>query len=186
MAMDEILLDVEEKMEAAVEYFREECRGLRTGRASVGLVDHIKVNYYDSPTDMRQLAAIGTPDATMIVIKPFDPTSIKEIERAILASDLGITPSVDGKVIRLTIPSPSTERREQLAAQVKKMAEAARVAIRGIRRDGNKEADRQQKAAELTEDEDIKGKEQIQHLTKQYEGKVNELLEAKIKEVEET
>ena len=100
MAMDEILLDVEEKMESAVAYLKREFRGIRTGRASVGLVDHIKVDYYGSPTDLRQLATIATPEPTLIVIKPFDPTSLKEIERAIQASDLGITPSSDGKVIR--------------------------------------------------------------------------------------
>ena len=186
MAMDEILLEVEEKMESAVAYLCDELRGIRTGRASAGLVDHLKVEYYGSPTDLRQLATIATPEATLIVIRPFDPSSLKEIERAILASDLGITPNSDGKVIRLSVPPLSGERRHQLAAQVKKMAEANRVVIRNARRDGNKVADHQQKAAKLTEDEDKKGKEDIQDLTKQYEEKINELLEAKVKEIEET
>ena len=186
MAMDEILLDVEEKMEADVSYFREECRGIRTGRASIGLVDHIKVEYYGSPTDMRQMATISTPDASMILIKPFDPSTLKDIERAILASDLGITPNADGKVIRLSVPSLSGERRVQLAAQIKRMAEAARVAIRNARRDGNKLADKQQKASELTKDEAKKGKDDIQDLTKKYEVKIGELLDAKTKEIEET
>ena len=101
MTIDEVLFEAEEKMEHAVEFLRTEFRGIRTGRASAGLVDHIKVDYYDTPTDLRQLASIATPDATLIVIKPFDPTSIKEIEKAIFASDLGITPSNDGKMIRL-------------------------------------------------------------------------------------
>jgi len=185
MAMDEILLDVEEHMESAQNYLREEFRGIRTGRASVGLVDHIKVDYYGSPTDLRQLATIGTPEATMIIIKPFDPSSLKDIEKAINTSDLGINPMADGKVIRLSVPPLSGERRLQIVGQLKKMAEAARVTIRNARRDGNKTADKQQKAAELTEDEAKKGKEEIQDLTKKYEGLVSEALAAKTAEIQE-
>jgi len=173
-------------MESAVNYLRNEFRGIRTGRASVGLVDHIKVDYYGSPTDLRQLATVATPDATLIIIKPFDPSSVKDIERALLASDLGITPSVDGKIIRLQVPPLSVERRGQLAGQIKKMAEAARVSIRNARREGNKHIDRLQKASELTEDDAKKGKDEVQDLTRQYEGKVNEMLEAKTTEIEET
>jgi len=183
--MDEILFETEEKMEHAVEYLRSEFRGLRTGRASVGLVDHLKVDYYGTSTELRQLASIATPEATLIVIKPFDPASIKDIEKAIHASDLGIPPSVDGKVIRLSVPALSTERRQQIAAQIKKMAEQTRVAIRNSRREGNKEVDAMQKASELTEDEAKKGKENIQELTGQYEEKVTQLVEAKTKEIEE-
>jgi len=185
MAMDEILVEVEEHMASAVEYLRKEFRGIRTGRASVGLVDHVKVDYYGSPTDLRQLATISTPDATTIIIKPFDPGSLKDIERAIQTSNLGITPSVERQIIRLTVPPLSIERRGQLAAQTKKMAEAAKVTIRNARREGNKETDRQQKSAELTEDEAKRGKEQIQKLTRTYEEKINELLEAKNEEIEE-
>jgi ribosome recycling factor len=169
-----------------VEYFRKELRGIRTGRASVGLVDHIKVDYYGSPTDLRQLASISTPEATLILIKPFDPGSLRDVERAIQASSLGITPSTDGKVIRLAIPPLSGERRQQLTAQVRKMAEAVRVTVRNARRDGNKELDRQQKASEITEDQADKGKEETQKLTDTYEAKVNDILGAKIKEIEET
>jgi len=185
MAMDDILFDVEEKMESAVNYLKNEYRGIRTGRASAGLVDHIKVDYYGSPTDLRQLATIATPDAMLIVIKPFDPGSLKDIEKAIYASDLGITPKIDGKIIRLAVPPVSGERRGQIVAQLKKMAEACRISIRNARRDGNKEVDRQQKAAELTEDEAKKGKDDIQKLTVQYEAKVTDALEAKTKEIEE-
>ncbi|KKK73885.1 hypothetical protein LCGC14_2889340 [marine sediment metagenome] len=184
--MDKILLNVEEKMEAGLDYLHMEFRGIRTGRASAGLVDHIKVEYYGSPTDIRQLATISTLEANMIVIKPFDPTSLKDIERAIQASDLGITPNSDGKVIRLAIPSLSIERRNQLAAQVKKMAEASRVTVRNARRDGNKETDKKQKASELTEDETKKGKDDVQKLTDQYEKKITELLKTKTQEIQET
>lgn len=184
--MDEILLDTETKMDDAIDYLRKEFRGIRTGRASGGLVEHIKVEYYGSPTDLRQLATISTPEANMIVIKPFDPGTLKDIERAIQASDLGITPNADGKVIRLNIPPLSIERRNQLVGQVKKMAEQTRVAIRNARRDGNKDVDTREKASELTEDEAKKGKDDIQDLTKKYEAKVDELLDAKVNEIQET
>jgi ribosome recycling factor len=185
MAIDEILMDVEEKMEAAVEYLRKEYRGIRTGRASVGLVDHIKVEYYGSPTDLRQLATISTPDASLIMIKPFDPSSIKDIERAIQAANIGITPSSDGKAIRLAVPALSGERRAQIAGQLKKMAEAARVTIRNARRDGNKDVDTQEKEGDLTEDAANKGREDIQKLTAQYEAGVTELWDSKTKEIQE-
>ncbi len=185
MASDEILLDVEENMEQAVDYLRKEFRGIRTGRASAGLVDHIKVDYYGSPTDLRQLATISTPDASLIVIKPFDPGSLKEIERAIQAANIGITPAADGKVIRLAVPSLSGERRQQIAGQLKKMAEAARVTIRNARRDGNKEVDRQEKDSELTEDDAAKARNQIQKLTDDYEKKIDDILAGKTKEIQE-
>ncbi len=186
MAMDEILLDVETKMEAGLDYLRNEFRGIRTGRASVGLVDHIKVEYFGSPTDLRQLATISTPEASLIMVKPFDPGSLKDIEKAIQASDLGITPNSDGKVIRLSVPSLSTERRQRLASQVKKMSEAAKVTVRNARRDGNKETDSQEKASELTEDDVHKGKDDVLKLTHDFEKKIDELLKSKIQEIEET
>ncbi|MCD4824227.1 MAG: ribosome recycling factor [Phycisphaerae bacterium] len=184
--MDEILMEVEEKMESAVDYLRKEYRGIRTGRASAGLVEHIKVEYYGSPTDLRQLASISVQEATTLVIKPFDPSGLKDIEKAIQASELGITPNADGKVIRLSVPPLSIERRNQLAGAIKKMAEAARVTLRNARRDGNKEADKQQKASDLTEDECKKGKDSIQKLTDQYEKKITEILDDKTKEIQET
>jgi ribosome recycling factor len=185
MGLDDILLAVEEKMDAAVDYLRKEFRGIRTGRASIGLVDHIKVDYYGSPTDLRQLATISTPDASLIVIKPFDPGSLKDIEKAIFASNIGITPSNDGKLIRLAVPALSTERRQQLAGQLKKLSEAARVTIRNARRDGNKEIDQQEKASQLTEDQAKRAKDEVQKLTDAYEQKVSEILEAKTKEIQE-
>jgi ribosome recycling factor len=185
MGVDDILLAVEEKMDAAVDYLRKEFRGIRTGRASIGLVDHIKVDYYGSPTDLRQLATISTPDATLIVIKPFDPGSLKDIEKAIFASNIGITPSNDGKLIRLAVPALSTERRQQLAGQLKKLSEAARVTIRNARRDGNKEVDQQEKASQLTEDQAKRAKDEVQKLTDTYEQKISEILEAKTKEIQE-
>jgi ribosome recycling factor len=185
MAIDDILLEVEEKMEGAVEYLRKEFRGIRTGRASAGLVDHIKVEYYGSPTDLRQLASISTPDAALIMIKPFDPGTLKDIERAIQAANIGITPNSDGKVIRLAVPSLSTERRNQIAGQLKKMAEASRVSIRNARRDANKDIDAQQKDSACSEDEANDAKESVNGLTKQYEAKVDEVLNSKTVEIQE-
>jgi ribosome recycling factor len=186
MSIDEILLDSEERMESALNYLREEFRGVRTGRASAGLVDHIKVDYYGSPTDLRQLANIAVPEADLIMIKPFDPSSIKEIERAIQSSNIGLMPMVDGKIIRLKVPALSTERRQQLASQIRKMSEASRVAIRNARRDANKQADKEEKDGALTEDQAEKAKEDIQELTDKYEAKVTELLDGKTKEIMET
>ena len=186
MAIDDVLLETEEKMESAVSYFRDELRGIRTGRASAGLVDHIKVEYYGSPTDLRQLASIATPEANLIIIKPFDPSSGKDIEKAIQAANIGMTPMSDGKVIRLNVPALSGERRNQLSSQVKKMAEASRVSVRNARRDGNKDLDKQQKDGEITEDDASRGKDNIQDLTKKYEEMIDKAMAAKIKEIEET
>ncbi len=186
MPVDDILLECEEKMEHAVEFFHQELRGIRTGRASAGLVEHLKVDYYGSPAELRQLAAIAVPEPDLIVIKPFDPASLKDIERAILASDLGITPNSDGKLIRLAIPPLSVERRKRLAAQLKKMAEEARVAVRNVRRDANKAADKEEADGALPEDDAEKCKEEIQKLTDQYGRKIDEMLEEKNKEVIES
>jgi len=168
MPIDDILLECEEKMEKAVEFFHRELRGIRTGRASAGLVEHIKVDYFGSPTELRQLASIGVPQPDMIMIKPFDPGSAKEIEKAIQTSGIGITPMTDGKVIRLPVPTLTTERRQQLGGQLKKMAEEARVAVRNIRREANKVAEGEKKSSILTEDDLEKCKEEIQKLTDEY------------------
>jgi ribosome recycling factor len=172
-------------MEKAVTVLRDELRGLRTGRATPALVDTLKVEYYGSPTPLRQLAQISTPDPQQIVIKPFDPGSIKDIEKAIRTSDLGLAPSNDGKVIRLTVPPMSGEQRQKMVARIKKLAEEAKVAIRNIRRDANKHFETAEKDKEMTEDERDKGKEDVQELTKTYEDKVTELADKKSKEVME-
>ena len=185
MPADEILFEAEEKMEKAVDHLHEEYKGVRTGRASTGLVEHLRVNYYGAQTALKQMAQITTPDPQLIVIKPYDPSSIKEIEKAILASEIGITPAVDRNVIRLAIPPLSGERRKQLAHQVKDMAEEAKIAIRNIRRDANKHVDREEDKSVLTEDDAKKAKEDIQELTDKYEEKVEELLKKKTAEIME-
>ena len=183
MPVDDVLLDAEERMEKALTHLVEEYRGVRTGRASSGLVEHLKVDYYGSPTPLNQLANIGTPEPQLIVIKPYDPGSLKEIEKAVLTSDLGITPQSDGKVIRLAVPSLSEERRKQLTHRAKELAEESKISIRNVRRDGNKVLDQEKKDGTIPEDEMYRGKDEVQELTDKYEKKVEEHLEKKSTEI---
>src|SRR5437588_3630271 len=185
MTNDEILFDAEERMEKAVNVLRDELRGLRTGRATPALVDGIRVEYYGSPTPLKQLAQINTPDPQQIVIRPFDHNSLKDIEKAIRSSDLGMSPNNDGKMIRLIVPPMSGEQRQKMVTRIKKLAEDAKVALRNIRRDANKHFDQAEKAKEMTEDERDKGKEEVQSLLKRFEDKVAEMAEKKSKEVME-
>ena len=183
MPMDDILLDSEERMEKAIEVFEHSLRGIRSGRASRALVETVRVDYYGALTPLQQLANIGIPEPQLIVIRPFDPSSIGAIEKAILKSDIGITPSNDGKLVRLAVPPLSEERRKQLASQVRKMGEETKVSLRNIRRDGNKQADREQADSLLSEDDAHKTKDEIQDLIKQYEKKVDEHVAGKSDEI---
>jgi len=185
MGTDEILLETEEKMEGAVAHFAGELRGLRTGRASPALVDTLRIDYYGAMTPLGQMAQIGCPEPRLIVIKPFDASSIPTIDKAIKASNLGLNPQNDGKVIRLVLPPLSEERRKQLVKLVKDQGETALVAIRNVRRDGNKAADAAFDDREITEDQLDQVKEQVQELTKTYEGKVKDLVEKKSAELME-
>ncbi len=183
MAADDILLESEDRMEKAVGVFKHAMQGIRTGRANPGLVDSLRVEVYGSPTPIKALAQVGAPEPTQIVIRPFDPGTIKDIEKAIRASDLGLNPQSDGRVIRLNIPPLSTDVRRKLVARIKDLAEEAKVSIRNVRRDGNKEADTAQKDKTLTEDDRDALKEEIQELTKKYENIVAALASAKETEV---
>jgi ribosome recycling factor len=183
MSSEEILLDAEERMEKAIQVFRDELRGLRTGRATPALVDNIRVEYYGSPTPLKQLAQVSTPDPQQILIRPFDPGILKEIDKAIRSSDLGMAPNNDGKMIRLIVPPMSGEQRQKMVTRIKKSGEEAKIAIRNIRRDANKQFDQAEKAKEMTEDERDKGKEEVQDLTKKFEDRVTELAEKKAKDV---
>jgi ribosome recycling factor len=178
-------MDAEERMEKAVNVYRDELRGLRTGRATPALVDNLKVEYYGSPTPLKQLAQISTPDPQSLVIRPYAPDDLKNIEKAIRSSDLGLAPNNDGKIIRLQVPTMSGEQRKKMVTHVKKKAEDAKVACRNIRRDGNKHFDTAEKDKEMTEDERDSGKEEMQTLLKTYEGKIEELEEKKTKEIME-
>src|SRR5213083_2088918 len=172
MTSDEILFDAEERMEKAVSVVRDELRGLRTGRATPALVDSLRVEYYGSPTPLKQMAQISCPDPQQIVIRPFDAGQLKEIEKAIRSSDLGMSPNNDGKMIRLTVPAMSGEQRQKMVQRIKKSAEEAKVSCRNIRRDSNKHFDQAEKSKEMTEDERDSGKEQVQAMLKQYEDKI--------------
>jgi ribosome recycling factor len=187
MPVDEIELEAEERMDKALDVLRHELRMVRTGRATTALVEHIKVEVasYGSVMDLRQLAALSTPEGNMILVKPFDPGTIKDIHKALEKANIGITPMSDGKVIRLPIPPLSGERREQLVGQVKQMAETQRVAIRNVRRDANKHLDTEEKDSAITEDDAKHGKEEIQKMTDKYIGLIDESLANKIKEIQQ-
>ena len=185
MPVDEILFEAEESMEKALDHLKHEFRGLRTGRATTALVEYVKVDYYGSQTDLRALASLTTPDASSILIKPFDPSSLKDIIRGLEAANLGINPQSDGKQIRMVLPPLSQERRQQLAGKVKDVAEQTRVALRNIRRDANKKVDHEAKESLLTEDQAVSGREDVQELLKKYEGIVESSVAAKTKEIME-
>jgi ribosome recycling factor len=170
-------------MEKAVAVFKTALQGLRTGRATPGLVDSIRVNYYGSPTPLKQVANISCPEPQQLVIRPFDGSILNEIVKAIQSSDAGLAPNSDGRLIRINVPPLSTERRREFVTRVGKLAEEARVAIRNVRRDANKSADTAQKDKLMTEDICEATKAQVQDLTKKYEGQVNDLAAQKEKEV---
>ncbi|MCK6456159.1 MAG: ribosome recycling factor [Phycisphaerae bacterium] len=188
MALDEIEFEAEEKMEKSVEFLKKEYRAVRTGRASPGLVEHLKIkvaSYGDAPMDLRSLATISVPDPTLLVIKPFDPSTLKDIERGLQESDIGINPQSDGKVIRLPVPPLSGERRNQIIAQLKKLAEGQKIALRNARRDAIQQIDAGKKAGDIPEDDAARGHENIDKLIKQYEAQIDELTNAKTKEVQQ-
>lgn len=185
MAVDDIVLEAESQMEKAVEFLKSELRGIRTGRASPGLVDSLRVEVesYGSTMTLRELASIAVAEGNVIVIKPFDPGTLKDIARAIEKSELGINPQNDGKMIRLPVPPLSTERRNQLAQRVRQLAEAQKVSIRNARRDGNKALEAEKKAKTIAEDDAERGEEEIQKATDEYCKKIDKLVEDKSKEI---
>jgi len=187
MSAAEIEKQCKAAMEKCVAYLKDEVRGVRTGRASPALVEHLRVSVpsYGSTMILRELASISAPDPATVLIKPFDPSTLKDIEKAIQTSDLGISPGTDGKVIRLPIPPLSGERRKQLVGQVRKMGEAQKVAIRNVRRDVNKAVDTEEKDGRLSEDDAKNLKDKVQKLTKQHEDAVDAVLTAKAKEIEQ-
>ncbi len=183
MPTKEIVSETESKMKKALEILHNELKTVRSGRASTGLVENIKADFYGTPTPLKQMATLATPQADMIVIKPFDPGSIREIEKAIKNSDLSIAPIIDGKIIRLNIPALSEERRKQLVQQAKQTGEQTKVIIRNIRRDAIKHLEKQQKDKVITEDDLEKGKKQVDDITKEYSDKVDEVVKHKSDEI---
>jgi len=185
MPYDEVYLEAGERMEKAVEALRNELRTTRGARASTGLVEHVRVDCYGTVTPLRQIANITTPDPRLIVIRPYDPSLLSAVEKALLKSDLGMAPSNDGKLIRLAVPALSEERRRQIVTKTKQIGEEAKIVIRNVRRDANKQIDREAKQKLLSEDDAYKIKDDIQEMTRQHEGMVDEALDAKTREVME-
>jgi ribosome recycling factor len=183
MKVKEILHDTDEKMKRAVEAMMREFLEVRTGRASPSLVEGIRVDYFGTFTPLKQLATISTPDARLIVIQPWDISILAEVEKAILRSDLGITPTNDGKLIRISIPQLSKERREELAKLVKKMAEDGRISIRTIRRDAVEAARNLEKDKVITEDDRFRAQDEIQKLTDRYIERIDQILKDKEEEL---
>jgi len=183
MQADDILLDVEDRMEKAVEKLKRDMTGIRTGRANPGLVDSIRVEVYGAPCPIKQVATIACPEPNQIVIRPFDVSTLKDIEKAIVASDLGYTPSNDGRVVRINIPPLSMQVRQTMVKRVKELCEETKVAIRNVRRDGNKQAENSEKEKVFSEDVRDETKDEIQTLTKKFEDLANELAKNREKDV---
>lgn len=180
--IDDVKNDAENKMKKTLDALKRELMTIRTGRASPALIEPLKVDYYGSPTPLQQIATIAAPEARLLTIKPFDPSTLPAIEKAILKSDLGLTPMNDGKIIRLAIPALTEERRRELSKVVHKHAEEARVALRNIRRDSLKDLEDMEKEKLISEDQHFKGKEILQELIDKYTAKADEV--AKTKEAE--
>ncbi len=183
MSLDDVLLESDDKMSKCLAFLHQEFSGLRTGKASPSLVENVMVPYYGTPTRLREIAGIATPEARMIVINSYDPTALPAIEKAILAANLGVTPMNDGRVIRIVVPELSEERRRELTKVAKRMAEECRVAVRNIRREANDQIKVLQKDSKITEDERDQSLEQIQKETDAYIKKVDDTYAAKEKEV---
>lgn len=181
--MEEKILMVEEKMEKSLNALREEFATVRAGRANAKVLDRIRVDYYGTPSSIQQVANVSVPEPRLLQIQPWEKSLIKEIEKAINMSDIGINPTDDGRVIRLVFPELTEERRKELSKEVKKKGEAAKVAIRNIRRDANDTFKKMGKANEITEDDQKDAEEQIQKLTDKYIEKVDQEVETKTKEI---
>jgi ribosome recycling factor len=180
--IDDVKADAENRMKKTIDAFKRELVGIRTGRASPALVEPLKVDYYGAPTPLQQIAAVSAPEARLLVIKPFDQSSLSAIEKAILKSDLGLTPMNDGKLIRLPIPQLTEERRRDLTKVVHKHAEEAHVAVRNVRRDAVNDLEEMEKEKMISEDQEFKGKEMLQELTDKFIAQVDQI--AKTKEAE--
>lgn len=183
MSSKAILAEHQKNMEKTIEVLRNELRGLRSGRSSPGLVEHLMVDYYGTPTPLKQLATIACPDPASLVIKPFDVGCIKEIEKAIRASELSLAPISEGKMIRLNLPPLSEERRKQIVNQVKQFGEKSKVVIRNIRRDAIKQLEDEEKAKQITEDDRDKGKKEADDLAKKQVDQVDHIVKIKSDEI---
>lgn len=175
--------NLKERMEKSIGAFKEKLSEIRAGRANTAILNKVKIDYYGTPTPINQVAGVSVPEARLIVIQPWDVSVLKDIEKAILASDIGLNPNNDGKVIRLAFPELTEERRKELAKEIRKIAEEAKVAIRAIRRDGIDEAKAKQKNSEITEDELKSAETEIQKITDKYIDEIDKILADKEKEI---
>ena len=175
--------NIKEKMEKTISVYSEKLAEVRAGRANPAILNKIRIDYYGTPTPINQVAGISVPEARLIVIQPWDVSILKEIEKEILKSDIGINPNNDGKVIRLAFPELNEERRKEIVKEVRKMAEEAKVAVRAVRRDGIYDAKVKQKNSEISEDDLKLAEDNIQKLTDKYVAEIDKILEAKEKEV---
>ena len=183
--MDDLIQDAVRRMDKSVETTQHEFNSIRTGRASAALLDHVQVDYYGTPTPLNQLATINVPEPRMLTIQPFDPSSLKSIEKAIMESDLGLTPSNDGKLIRLPIPQLTEERRKELVKVVRSLAEEHRIAVREIRRDAVKHLKTLVDKGEVGADEERRAEDRVQKLTDEHTKHIDDLLKHKEAEVME-
>ena len=183
--IDDVLKDLRERMSKTVEVLQDDLLSIRTGRASPALVEKLPVEYYGSMTPLIQLASIAVPEPRLLVIRPFDPSALPDIERAILKSDLGLTPMNDGKLIRLSIPRLTEERRRELVRVVARRVEEARIAIRNLRRDALKDLQEFEKEKMISEDQFFRAKDEVQSLTDEYIEKIDEIGQRKEEEVME-
>jgi len=183
MATQPVISDSKSKMQKTVEVLQDELRAFRGGRATPALVENVRVDYYGSPTPLKSLATISAPEVDMLLIKPFDPASVREIEKAIKSSDLSIAPIVEGKFIRLNIPPLSEERRRQLVQQARQAGEQTKISIRNVRRDANKNLEKQEKDKAITEDDLDQARKQIDDMTKEFSDKVDKLVSHKADEI---
>lgn len=178
-SLDDVLLDAADKMEKSLSVLREQLAGLRTGKASPALVENISVPYYGTPTRLREIAGISTPEPRLIVINAYDPSALNDIEKAVLAANIGVTPMNDGRLIRIPIPELNEDRRKDLVKVARRQAEEARVAVRNVRRDANEQIKRLQKEAAVSEDERDYGLGEIQRETDSHIASMDALLSQK-------
>ncbi len=181
--MQDIINDAKDRMGKSLSSMDEDFNTIRTGRASSALFDRVKVEYYGNPTPLNQMATVSIPEARLVVIQPWDKSTLGDIEKAIQRSELSVNPSNDGKVIRINIPPLTEERRKEYVKVAKGMAEQARVAVRNIRREANEELKKRQKSGDLSEDEEKRGEDEIQKLTDDFVEQINKKLEAKEQEI---
>lgn len=182
MSVDTVIKETGPKMDSVVEDFKRKLGNVRTGRATVGLLDTVMVDYYGTPTPLNQMASVAVPEPQMLTVQPWDISQLNVVEKAIISANLGLNPSNDGKMIRLPIPPLNEERRKQLAKQVHEIAEEHRIAVRNVRHSSNDSLKKMLKDKEVSEDEERFGLEEVQKLTNSYIGKIDEL--AKNKETE--